>query len=259
VVTLERCNHVGRTPACRQALLDAGIVRVVIAVLDPTSREGGGAAALGAAGVDVELGVLADEARLVLAPWLTALRTHRPVVTWTYRIGADGLTAALALGRIADAEALRAQADAVLYEDGKLEEGIAGSHGTGVLQLPSPPLPDQAALALRLLYDGGVRTLLLSGGPELAERFLATGLVDELVVYVETTSPAAARQRRHPGPSVCCRPAFECRVSQGSAKRFESPRSRQTPRPDLPTFRAPGGGLARISWPRATLGKWSRP
>lgn len=189
MVTLEPCNHVGRTPACRQALLDAGIVRVVIAVLDPTSREGGGAAALRAAGVDVELNVLADEARLVLAPWLTALRTHRPVVTWNYRVGAEGLTAAL--GRIADAEALRVQADAVLDKDGKLEEGIVGSHGSGVFQLPSPPLPDQVELALRQLYQGGVRTLLLSGGPEVAERFLAAGLVEQLVVSMETTSPAA--------------------------------------------------------------------
>jgi diaminohydroxyphosphoribosylaminopyrimidine deaminase/5-amino-6-(5-phosphoribosylamino)uracil reductase len=72
VVTLEPCNHVGRTPACRQALLDALISRVIIAVRDPTSRGEGGAALLRAAGVDVEIGVLADEARLVLGPWLTA-------------------------------------------------------------------------------------------------------------------------------------------------------------------------------------------
>jgi diaminohydroxyphosphoribosylaminopyrimidine deaminase/5-amino-6-(5-phosphoribosylamino)uracil reductase len=189
VVTLEPCNHVGRTPACRQALIDAGIARVVIAVLDPTSREEGGAAALRAAGVEVELDVLADEALLVLAPWLRALTTHRPVVTWTYRLSPDGITAAL--GRVADADSLQVRTDAVLHEDGKLEEGTSGGHGSGVLQLPSPPLPNQAETALRLLYQDGVRTLLLSGGPEVAEPYRRAGLVDELVIYTESSGPAS--------------------------------------------------------------------
>src|SRR5215467_6858306 len=90
VVTLEPCNHEGRTPACRQALIDAEVHRVVIAVLDPTSRGEGGAAALRAAGIDVEAGVLGDEARAVLGPWLTALVTRRPLVTWPYLVSAQG-------------------------------------------------------------------------------------------------------------------------------------------------------------------------
>jgi diaminohydroxyphosphoribosylaminopyrimidine deaminase / 5-amino-6-(5-phosphoribosylamino)uracil reductase len=81
IVTLEPCNHRGRTPACRQALIDARVKRVVIAVLDPTSRGEGGAATLRAVGVDVETGVLAEEARVVLGPWLTALEARRPMVT----------------------------------------------------------------------------------------------------------------------------------------------------------------------------------
>ncbi|MGH3916627.1 MAG: bifunctional diaminohydroxyphosphoribosylaminopyrimidine deaminase/5-amino-6-(5-phosphoribosylamino)uracil reductase RibD [Pseudonocardiaceae bacterium] len=80
VVTLEPCNHHGRTPPCHQALLDAGIVRTVIGIIDPTSRGPGGAARLRQAGVDIEIGVLADEALLVLGPWLTALRIARPLV-----------------------------------------------------------------------------------------------------------------------------------------------------------------------------------
>src|SRR6266496_3606394 len=75
VVTLEPCNHQGRTPPCRQALIDANVARVVIALIDPTSRDEGGAAALRAAGIEVEVGVLADEARLVLDPWLDALES----------------------------------------------------------------------------------------------------------------------------------------------------------------------------------------
>lgn len=68
VVTLEPCNHHGVTPPCHQALIDAGISRVVIAVIDPTSRGVGGASRLQEAGLDVEVGCLADEATLVLDP-----------------------------------------------------------------------------------------------------------------------------------------------------------------------------------------------
>src|SRR3954471_21963137 len=82
VVTLEPCNHHGRTPPCHQALIDAGVARVVIAVIDPTSRGVGGAARLRAAGVDVQVGLLADEATVVLGPWLAALRSGRPKVIW---------------------------------------------------------------------------------------------------------------------------------------------------------------------------------
>jgi diaminohydroxyphosphoribosylaminopyrimidine deaminase/5-amino-6-(5-phosphoribosylamino)uracil reductase len=94
VVTLEPCNHAGRTPACRQALLDAGVARVVIALIDPTSRGEGGAAVLRAAGVDVEVGVLAQEAWLVLGDSLTTLSTGRPVVTLVRRLDGSSVSEA---------------------------------------------------------------------------------------------------------------------------------------------------------------------
>ncbi len=72
VMTLEPCNHDGRTPPCHRALIDGGVRRVLIALLDPTSRGEGGVAVLHRAGLDVEVGVLADEALLVLGPWLCA-------------------------------------------------------------------------------------------------------------------------------------------------------------------------------------------
>jgi pyrimidine deaminase RibD-like protein len=72
VVTLEPCNHYGRTPPCHQALLDAGIVRILIAVLDPTSRGEGGAARLRQAGVEVQIALLAGVNELAgeLLGWL---------------------------------------------------------------------------------------------------------------------------------------------------------------------------------------------
>src|SRR5580704_5667116 len=78
IVTLEPCNHQGRTPPCRQVLIDAGVRRVVIAIIDPTSRGEGGVVELRRAGVDVETGVLAGEARTVLGDWLAGLQNRRP-------------------------------------------------------------------------------------------------------------------------------------------------------------------------------------
>jgi len=94
VVTLEPCNHTGRTGACAQALLDAGIARVVIAVPDPTPLATGGAATLRAAGVDVEDGVLTREAADGNAGWLHSVRAGRPYVIWKFAATLDGRSAA---------------------------------------------------------------------------------------------------------------------------------------------------------------------
>jgi diaminohydroxyphosphoribosylaminopyrimidine deaminase / 5-amino-6-(5-phosphoribosylamino)uracil reductase len=184
VVTLEPCNHVGRTPACRQALLDAGIARVVVGIIDPTSRREGGAAVLRAAGVDVEVGVLAHEARLVLGPWLAALATGRPVVIAAYVVSDD---ANELLDRQVLAE-LRVSADAVLHQDSRVDEGVPGSHGQGILELPSEPVPGAPANVLKALYVAGVRTLLLDGGVNLIHEYAAAGLVDRAMAYVPSGS-----------------------------------------------------------------------
>src|SRR5690606_18109932 len=80
VVTLEPCNHTGRTGPCSQALIDAGVTRVVYAVSDP-GPGAGGAGRLHQAGVEVVGGVLADEVEEALEVWLTATRLGRPFVT----------------------------------------------------------------------------------------------------------------------------------------------------------------------------------
>ncbi len=196
VVTLEPCNHVGRTPACRQALIDAKVGRVVIAVLDPTSRCEGGAARLRAAGVDVEVGVLASEARVVLGPWLTALGKQRPTVTWPYVARSSGID--VADEDLEDARLLRLEADAVLRGDGRVTEAVPGSHGIGMLHLADyagAMEPDRITAAL---YEGGVRRLLLVGGLAFADPFLALGLVDRVYAYVPEDGASTVPSRSAP-------------------------------------------------------------
>ncbi|MEV4639041.1 bifunctional diaminohydroxyphosphoribosylaminopyrimidine deaminase/5-amino-6-(5-phosphoribosylamino)uracil reductase RibD [Actinoplanes sp. NPDC049548] len=94
VVTLEPCNHTGRTGPCAQALIAAGIKRVVIAVDDPTPVAAGGAATLRAAGVEIETGVRREQAEAGNVAWLTAVRRARPYVTWKYAATLDGRSAA---------------------------------------------------------------------------------------------------------------------------------------------------------------------
>ena len=94
VVTLEPCNHTGRTGPCSQALINAGIRRVVVAVDDPTPVAAGGAHALRGAGVQVETGVRRQEAEQGNIAWLTAVRRGRPYVTWKFAATLDGRSAA---------------------------------------------------------------------------------------------------------------------------------------------------------------------
>jgi diaminohydroxyphosphoribosylaminopyrimidine deaminase/5-amino-6-(5-phosphoribosylamino)uracil reductase len=168
VVTLEPCRHTGRTGPCTEALLAAGVHRVVVACADPTDQAGGGADALRAAGVDVETGVLADEVACgPLEAWLTSRRTGRPFVTWKYAATLDGRSAA-ADGTSrwitgeqsrADVHRLRAEADAVVAGVGTVLADDPRLDARGVPDLPQP---------LRVVVDTTGRTPLtartLQGG-----------------------------------------------------------------------------------------------
>jgi diaminohydroxyphosphoribosylaminopyrimidine deaminase / 5-amino-6-(5-phosphoribosylamino)uracil reductase len=122
VVTLEPCNHVGRTGRCVGALLEAGVRRVVVALRDPNPAAAGGIEALESAGVEVEAGVLATEAHAVTGPWLRAVRTGRPYLVWKYAATLDGRVAAAdgtsqwitSAAARADVHRLRAQVDAII-------------------------------------------------------------------------------------------------------------------------------------------------
>ncbi|AXI81739.1 bifunctional diaminohydroxyphosphoribosylaminopyrimidine deaminase/5-amino-6-(5-phosphoribosylamino)uracil reductase RibD [Peterkaempfera bronchialis] len=174
VVTLEPCNHTGRTGPCAQALIDAGVARVVYAVADPTDQAGGGGAALRAAGIDVRGGLLAEEAARGNEVWLTATRLGRPFVLWKYAATLDGRTAAAdgtsrwITGPEARAEVhrLRAEADAVLVGSGTLradDPHLAVRHGAGgTVRQPLRVVADSTAAtpAAARVLDGAAPTLI---------------------------------------------------------------------------------------------------
>lgn len=156
-VTLEPCAHWGRTPPCANALVEAGVARVVVALEDPDPRvDGGGFAILRAAGIEVESGVEKAAAEEVLSGYLARLRTGRPSVTLKLAASLDGriATAAGASRWITGAEArarghlLRARHDAILI-------------GSGTARADDPDLtcrlPGLAARSpVRIVLDGGL-------------------------------------------------------------------------------------------------------
>ncbi|WP_245180595.1 bifunctional diaminohydroxyphosphoribosylaminopyrimidine deaminase/5-amino-6-(5-phosphoribosylamino)uracil reductase RibD [Streptomyces montanisoli] len=172
-VTLEPCNHTGRTGPCAQALIDAGLARVHYAVADPTPQATGGAQALRAAGVTAEGGLLADEAEQVNAAWLTAVRRGRPHVTWKYAASLDGRIAAqdgssrwiTSTEARADVHRLRAEVDAVVVGSGTLradDPHLAVRGIEGAIQ-PLRVGVDTAATAVRAgarILDGAAPTLI---------------------------------------------------------------------------------------------------
>ncbi|WP_406388588.1 bifunctional diaminohydroxyphosphoribosylaminopyrimidine deaminase/5-amino-6-(5-phosphoribosylamino)uracil reductase RibD [Streptomyces sp. NBC_00887] len=176
-VTLEPCNHTGRTGPCAQALAAAGVERVVYAVGDPNPQAAGGADTLRAAGIEVEQGLLAEEAEAGNAAWLTSVRLSRPYVLWKYAATLDGrIAAADATSRWitsaesrADVHRLRAEADAVVVGSGtaRTDDPQLAVRGIEGADQPLRVVVDTGATAVRpgsRVLDGTAPTLIAVAG-----------------------------------------------------------------------------------------------
>ncbi|PRA78480.1 bifunctional diaminohydroxyphosphoribosylaminopyrimidine deaminase/5-amino-6-(5-phosphoribosylamino)uracil reductase RibD [Microbacterium sp. MYb66] len=219
VVTLEPCNHTGRTGPCAVALIEAGITRVVYALDDPGAVEGGGAERLRAAGVDVESGEQAEAAHALIDGWLRAQRLGRPHITVKWAQSLDGRAAAAdgtsqwitGPAARADVHRRRAHADAIVVGTGTVladdpaltaRDGdallphqpipvVIGSRPTpadaAVHRHPHPPLffdtHDLHAIAADL-HARGIQSVFVEGGPTLASAFVAAGLADRVLAYI---------------------------------------------------------------------------
>jgi diaminohydroxyphosphoribosylaminopyrimidine deaminase / 5-amino-6-(5-phosphoribosylamino)uracil reductase len=206
-VTLEPCAHHGTTPPCTDAIVAAGLARVVFGARDPNPKAAGGESRLREAGVAVEF---ADsrEARVLNEAWRTWVTERRPFVIYKVAVTLDGSvtlpgerwisgeasrrhvhelrasvdavavgggTARLDRPRLdaRDVETPRGQPRRLVFSQGPLTDGLD-------LELRSGPLAEELAT----LAAEGVQSLLLEGGPTIAASFLAEDLVDKLLVFV---------------------------------------------------------------------------
>jgi diaminohydroxyphosphoribosylaminopyrimidine deaminase / 5-amino-6-(5-phosphoribosylamino)uracil reductase len=229
VVTLEPCNHTGRTGPCAQRLIAAGVRRVVFAQPDPNPVAAGGADVLRDAGIEVTSGLHLDQARALNAVWTFAVEHQRPFVTWKFATTLDGRSAAAdgtsrwvsGVAARRDTHRLRALCDVMLVGTNTVEVDdpaltVRDEHDR---PLPHQPLRvvmgerdldpsrrifDEAAESLHLrtrdpltalkeLFARDRQHVFLEGGPTLAAAFLKAGLVDEVITYVAPMLLGAGR------------------------------------------------------------------
>jgi len=223
-VTLEPCSHQGKTPPCADALIAAGVVQVVAAMVDPNAKvAGNGHSALEAAGISVRTGLLQDEAASLNAGFLSRMQRGRPLVRLKIAASLDGKTA-MANGESQwitgtaardDVQRLRAASGAVMVgigtvladdpslnvrrdnldNDGMqplrvvLDSNLKMPASARMLSLPGATTVfcaydnDRSALDASKLADLEINDVLVEAGPTLAGSMLASGLVDELVIY----------------------------------------------------------------------------
>jgi diaminohydroxyphosphoribosylaminopyrimidine deaminase/5-amino-6-(5-phosphoribosylamino)uracil reductase len=210
VCTLEPCSHHGRTPPCVDAIVAAGIARVVVAIADPDPLVAGtGLTALREAGIDVTVGVGAAAAAEQLAPYLVHRRTGRPYVVLKLAATVDGRTAApdgtsqwiTGAAARTDAHRLRAESQAVLVGAGTVRADdpsltvrhvsgpdplrvVLGRAPAGARVHPCLERSGDLGDVLDELGRRGVLQVLVEGGATVAHAFHAAGLVDRYVTYL---------------------------------------------------------------------------
>ncbi len=219
VVTLEPCNHHGRTGPCAQALIDAGVTRVIYALDDPGAISGGGAERMRTAGLDVVSGEHAAAAAHLIADWLEVQRLGRPHVTVKWAQSLDGRAAAsdgtsqwiTGPDARADVHRRRAASDAIVVGTGTVladDPTLTARDGDALYAHQPVPVvigeretPADAALrqhprtplfyelhdlpaVLEDLRERGIQRVFVEGGPTLASAFIATGLADTVLAYV---------------------------------------------------------------------------
>lgn len=219
VVTLEPCNHTGRTGPCAQALIEAGVGRVVYAATDPGHASSGGAQRLRDAGIEVVGGLFEAEVEELLEEWMLAARLHRPHISVKWASSLDGRAAA-ADGTsqwISGPESRervhlqRSLADAIVVGTGtvladdpsltaRTNSGDLHEHQPipviiGTRQVPADAQVHRHPLeplvighndlhaALSEMFNHGIRTVYVEGGPTLASAFIAQGLVDRFYIF----------------------------------------------------------------------------
>ncbi len=217
-VTLEPCNHQGKTGPCTEAIIKAGIARVVYAVRDPNSLASGGARALEAAGIEVVLNSEVDEIAYSNRAWLHKIKSGRPYFIWKIATTLDGRTAAIdgsskwITGPESRAEVsqLRAESSAILVgtataladNPNLIPRDIETTRKTnpvrivmGLREIPSEfNLHNDAAETvflkshdfselLKLCADRDFNLVFVESGSELGTALLKAGLIDELVIF----------------------------------------------------------------------------
>lgn len=215
-ITMEPCNHYGRTGPCSLALIEAGIAKVVYATPDPNPKAMGGAEVVRAAGIAVER-MTFPEAEDADELWLTAVRRKRPYVILKAAVGLDGrlalpsgeskwITAEKArqagMRLRAEAGCVLVGAGTVLRDDPRLTARLPGVVNQPLraimadrpLSLESHAMSGEAgetvivtadvSAALSDLWDRGVTSILVEGGTRTHSRFLTSGLVDRLELFM---------------------------------------------------------------------------
>jgi diaminohydroxyphosphoribosylaminopyrimidine deaminase/5-amino-6-(5-phosphoribosylamino)uracil reductase len=213
VVSLEPCAHTGATPPCVDAIIEAGIAKVIYAVADPNPIAAGGAQKLIDAGIAVEHRESA-ELEFVQRAWLHKERTGRPLMVWKVattldsKVAASDGTSQWITGPESreDVQALRAQSDAILIGTNTAlvdnphliprghavrpvrvvcgEQVVPPTHRVfdseaRTISVKSKSIPE----LIKVLSDEGFNQVLVEAGPTLGSALMASGKIDELIMY----------------------------------------------------------------------------